>query len=177
MMRFIRLYTRVLGLLGPQAKLGVVLALANILLAVAAFAEPILFGRIIDSLISISTGFPLNAVSNTLLTVGYLIPVLATGALKARFDLLAAAGAANARLFICAVDDPEPLRTASREQTHAPSDGDGGGQHQRAEREPPSRARRDAHLRPCAAAGSGWRCPSARRPAPAGRHRTGPPAR
>lgn len=52
MMRFIRLYSRVLGLLGPQAKLGIVLALANILLAVAAFAEPILFGRIIDSLIS-----------------------------------------------------------------------------------------------------------------------------
>lgn len=39
---------------------------------------------VVDSLISISTGFPLNAVSNTLLTVGYLIPVLATGALKAR---------------------------------------------------------------------------------------------
>jgi len=52
MMRFIRLYARVLGLLGPEAKLGVVLAVANILLAVAAFAEPILFGRIIDSLIS-----------------------------------------------------------------------------------------------------------------------------
>jgi len=52
MMRFIRLYTRVLGLLGPEARLGVVLAIANILLAVAAFAEPILFGRIIDSLIS-----------------------------------------------------------------------------------------------------------------------------
>ncbi|MBS4082999.1 MAG: ATP-binding cassette domain-containing protein, partial [Rhizobiales bacterium] len=51
-MRFIRLYSRVLGLLGPEARLGVVLAIANILLAVAAFAEPILFGRIIDSLIS-----------------------------------------------------------------------------------------------------------------------------
>ncbi len=38
-------------MLGPQARLGVVLAIANILLAVAAFAEPILFGRIIDSLI------------------------------------------------------------------------------------------------------------------------------
>ena len=52
MMRFIRLYTRVLGLLGPEARLGFVLAIANILLAVAAFAEPILFGRIIDNLIS-----------------------------------------------------------------------------------------------------------------------------
>lgn len=52
MMKFVRLYTRVLGLLGPQAKLGFVLAIANILLAVAAFAEPILFGRIIDNLIT-----------------------------------------------------------------------------------------------------------------------------
>ena len=52
MMKFVRLYTRVLGLLGPQAKLGWVLAIANILLAGAAFAEPILFGRIIDSLIT-----------------------------------------------------------------------------------------------------------------------------
>jgi glucan exporter ATP-binding protein len=51
-MKFIRLYSRVLGMLGPQARLGVVLAIANILLAVAAFAEPILFGRIIDSLIA-----------------------------------------------------------------------------------------------------------------------------
>jgi glucan exporter ATP-binding protein len=52
MMKFIRLYSRVLGMLGPQARLGIVLAIANILLAVAAFAEPILFGRIIDSLIA-----------------------------------------------------------------------------------------------------------------------------
>ena len=51
-MKFVRLYARVLSMLGPQARLGVVLAIANILLAVAAFAEPILFGRIIDSLIS-----------------------------------------------------------------------------------------------------------------------------
>jgi ATP-binding cassette subfamily B protein len=42
-------------MLGPQARLGVVLAIANILLAVAAFAEPILFGRIIDSLIGSQT--------------------------------------------------------------------------------------------------------------------------
>jgi glucan exporter ATP-binding protein len=52
MMKFVRLYTRVLAMLGPQARLGVLLVVASILLAVAAFAEPILFGRIIDSLIS-----------------------------------------------------------------------------------------------------------------------------
>jgi hypothetical protein len=37
---------------------------------------------VIDSLISVSTGFPLNAVSNSLLTAGYLIPVLTTGVLR-----------------------------------------------------------------------------------------------
>jgi glucan exporter ATP-binding protein len=52
MMKFVRLYSRVLVMLGPQARLGVLLVIASILLAVAAFAEPILFGRIIDSLIS-----------------------------------------------------------------------------------------------------------------------------
>jgi len=39
---------------------------------------------VIDSAISVSTGFGLNAVSNTLLMVAYLIPVLASGALKHR---------------------------------------------------------------------------------------------
>ena len=45
-----RLYARVLGLLGPQMRLGWLLALANVALAAAALAEPVLFGRIIDAL-------------------------------------------------------------------------------------------------------------------------------
>jgi hypothetical protein len=45
-----RLYAGVLGLLGPQIRLGWALALANVALAAAQFAEPVLFGRIIDSL-------------------------------------------------------------------------------------------------------------------------------
>ncbi|MDB5559809.1 MAG: cyclic beta,2-glucan transporter [Enterovirga sp.] len=49
-MRLIRLYVRVLGQLGSDLRLGAVLAAANIGLAIAAFAEPILFGRIIDRL-------------------------------------------------------------------------------------------------------------------------------
>jgi ATP-binding cassette subfamily B protein len=49
-MNLLRLYTRVLGLLGPQIRLGWILAFANMALAVAQFAEPVLFGRIIDSL-------------------------------------------------------------------------------------------------------------------------------
>jgi ATP-binding cassette subfamily B protein len=49
-MRLIRLYIRVLGQLGSDLRVGAILALANIALAISAFAEPILFGRIIDVL-------------------------------------------------------------------------------------------------------------------------------
>jgi ATP-binding cassette subfamily B protein len=50
-MNFIRLYSRVLALLGPESRLGWILAAANVALAAAQFAEPVLFGRIIDSLV------------------------------------------------------------------------------------------------------------------------------
>ena len=49
-MWLVRLYIRVLGQLGSDLRLGALLALANIGLAIAAFAEPVLFGRIIDVL-------------------------------------------------------------------------------------------------------------------------------
>jgi ATP-binding cassette subfamily B protein len=50
-MNFFKLYTRVLRLLGPEARLGWLLAAANLALAIAQFAEPVLFGRIIDALV------------------------------------------------------------------------------------------------------------------------------
>jgi glucan exporter ATP-binding protein len=46
----IRLYSRVLEALGKEKRLGWILAAANLLLAGAQFAEPVLFGRIIDVL-------------------------------------------------------------------------------------------------------------------------------
>src|SRR5512138_852386 len=49
-MSMLRLYTRVLELLGKEARLGWILAFANLLLAGAQFAEPVLFGRIVDVL-------------------------------------------------------------------------------------------------------------------------------
>src|SRR6201994_119956 len=49
-MSLLRLYTRVLELLGREARLGWILAVANLLLAAAQFAEPVLFGRIVDVL-------------------------------------------------------------------------------------------------------------------------------
>ena len=49
-MDLLRIYARVLALLGPEARLGWLLALGNLALAAAQFAEPVLFGRIIDAL-------------------------------------------------------------------------------------------------------------------------------
>jgi ATP-binding cassette, subfamily B, beta-glucan exporter len=49
-MSLLHLYVRVLSALGSEARLGGYLALANFALAGAAFAEPVLFGRIIDAL-------------------------------------------------------------------------------------------------------------------------------
>ena len=54
--RIFRQYLRVFGQLGPERRLGAWLALANVLLAVAAFAEPVLFGRIIDALYASQRG-------------------------------------------------------------------------------------------------------------------------
>jgi ATP-binding cassette, subfamily B, beta-glucan exporter len=51
-MKFLLLYARVLKMLGPEARLGWLLACANLALAVANFAEPVLLGRIIDALAS-----------------------------------------------------------------------------------------------------------------------------
>ena len=49
-MSFVRLYGRVLEKLGSDRRLGWFLALANVALAVAQFAEPVLFGRVINVL-------------------------------------------------------------------------------------------------------------------------------
>jgi ATP-binding cassette, subfamily B, beta-glucan exporter len=49
-MNLLRIYARVLAQLGPEARLGWVLAIGNLALAASQFAEPVLFGRIIDAL-------------------------------------------------------------------------------------------------------------------------------
>jgi ATP-binding cassette subfamily B protein len=50
-MSFLRIYARAFDLLGTEKKLGVALAGANVGLAAAQFAEPVLFGRVIDALV------------------------------------------------------------------------------------------------------------------------------
>src|SRR5258708_36846535 len=49
-MDLLRIYAGVLALLGPEARLGWLLGLGNLALATSQFAEPVLFGRIIDAL-------------------------------------------------------------------------------------------------------------------------------
>src|SRR6202140_4605884 len=60
-MPLVRLYTRVLEPLGKEARLGWILAGANLLLAGAQFAEPVLFGRIVDVLSGKPSTAPLGS--------------------------------------------------------------------------------------------------------------------
>jgi len=55
-MNLLRLYARVMGFLGPDRRLAALLALSNVALAGAAFAEPLLMGRIIDGLTRLGKG-------------------------------------------------------------------------------------------------------------------------
>ena len=60
-MTIIRLYARALAQLGSERRLALILALANVALAAAQFAEPILFGHIVDTLASAQgSGVPLT---------------------------------------------------------------------------------------------------------------------
>jgi len=82
-----------LGLMGALTMAWALTILAAIRTGAPIWGEltaAVLIWYVIDSAISISTGFALNAVSNTVLTIAYLIPVLASGALKQRGALSAA---------------------------------------------------------------------------------------
>jgi ATP-binding cassette subfamily B protein len=54
-MEFVRIYRRVLGLLAPERRLAIALALANIAVAGLFYVEPVLFGRIVDVLAQAQT--------------------------------------------------------------------------------------------------------------------------
>ncbi|TFZ58684.1 glucan ABC transporter ATP-binding protein/ permease [Methylorubrum sp. Q1] len=62
-MSMIRLYARVLGLLAAEKRLVGGLIAANVALAVAAFAEPLIMGRIIDGLTHLSKDAPATALA------------------------------------------------------------------------------------------------------------------
>ena len=63
-MDFFPIYYRAVKLLGSDQRLGWVLSLANVALACVLFAEPIIFGRVIDAL-SRSTNLPSFEIWNT----------------------------------------------------------------------------------------------------------------
>src|SRR6476660_1876497 len=68
-MRFLRLYLRVLEQLGADRRLAWFLAVANVALALAQFAEPVLFGRVINLL----AGAQANPVSADWAALGLLL--------------------------------------------------------------------------------------------------------
>jgi ATP-binding cassette, subfamily B, beta-glucan exporter len=82
-MPLLRLYTRVLELLGKEARLGWILAGANLLLAAAQFAEPVLFGRIVDVLSGKTAGA--SAWPLLLAWVGFGLFTIATSAIVALY--------------------------------------------------------------------------------------------
>jgi hypothetical protein len=49
----------------------------------AGLTAALLFWYVVDSLLSVATGFPLNVASNSLLIAGFLLPVFAAGLLRA----------------------------------------------------------------------------------------------
>src|SRR3978361_535791 len=79
-----RLYTRVLQLLGKEARLGWILAGTNLLLAGAQFAEPVLFGKIVDVLSGKPSTGPLSSSSAW--------PLLAAWVAFGLFTILCGAG-------------------------------------------------------------------------------------
>src|SRR5882724_11628224 len=85
-MSLLRLYMRVLELLGKEARLAWILAGANLLLAGAQFAEPVLFGRIVDVLSGKPSGAPLGSSSAW--------PLLAAWAAFGLFTILCSAAVA-----------------------------------------------------------------------------------
>ncbi len=79
-MSVLQIYARVLGLLRPQLRLVLVLVAANLALAVAQFAEPILFGRIIDLMTQ-------TQASGKSLTWGKLLPLISAWASFGLFSI------------------------------------------------------------------------------------------
>jgi glucan exporter ATP-binding protein len=69
-MKLLRLYIRVLALLGSEARLGWALAVANVALASAQFVEPLLFGRIVDALANAQGGTRTVSWSDVIVLVG-----------------------------------------------------------------------------------------------------------
>jgi ATP-binding cassette subfamily B protein len=78
-----RVYLRVIGFLKPEARLAFILAISNLLLVTSQFAEPVLFGRIIDKVTR-------TEAAGGVATQAELTPMLAAWAGFALFSIVAA---------------------------------------------------------------------------------------
>jgi len=79
-MSLLRIYARVLGQLGSERRLAVWLVLANLALAATTFAEPVLWGRIVDVL----TGSQATGVKPTF---GRLLPLMGVWVMLGLFTI------------------------------------------------------------------------------------------
>lgn len=86
-MNLFRLYLRVLSLLGSDRRLGWYLAMANVALAIALFAEPVLFGKVIDQLTKSDASVPAQVWAN-------VWPLLAASVGFGLFTILCGTGVA-----------------------------------------------------------------------------------
>ena len=101
-MSLLRLYTRVLELLGKEARLGWILAITNLALAGAQFAEPVLFGRIVDVLAGSNTANAASAWPYLIAWVAFGLFTIVCGAAVA----LHADRLAKTRLFVQTSQEP-----------------------------------------------------------------------
>jgi ATP-binding cassette subfamily B protein len=69
-MKFLRIYSRVLGLLAPEKGLAIVLGVANLALAGLQFVEPVLFGQVIDVLSNAGNKTPDEVWSSSFFLLG-----------------------------------------------------------------------------------------------------------
>lgn len=86
-MSLLRLYARVFTMLGPEMRLGVLLAAGNVGVAIAQFAEPVLFGWIVDVLIRAHSAGRAPA-------IGELLPLLGAWAAFGLFTITVGAALA-----------------------------------------------------------------------------------
>src|SRR5665213_1523304 len=84
-MKTLRLYWRLLSLLGPERSLAWTLATANVALAISQFAEPILLGKVIDALGANSGDIWPRLLALMLIWAGFGLFTIVCGALVALY--------------------------------------------------------------------------------------------
>lgn len=84
-MKLLQIYARVLSLLAPNARLTWTLAAANLILAATQFAEPVLLGKVVDTLAGGGTAIPSRLVNLLAIWVCFGLFNIACGTLIALY--------------------------------------------------------------------------------------------